>query len=640
MRVQPRQQLLEIWESVVRSSWVDGRWVWGGSFGGNSISDAEQLLCLLLPATKLDAFALDRPDQTSERMVRALRRLGTATDIPRVLVDVFTEYFTKYTDADGTPLFAGETYFETEPGAGEPTATQLQLAIVDSFAMSVTVSLATIGFARVFRRSVTREDLRAKIEALENMASVRLSAAMVGLLRSFSVNVFSIDSTAGQNLCELANQRKLPQATVVSQLQRALRETIATLGEVLIGSGSGQIADLERQDRLFECGWSWSIVRNAPQIDTSEKVGDQPEGVAEDRPYLYFTVIALDAIEDLFSERTRLLGLLNEEQQRLTRALQVRWEVTRTYWATVATFGDGRRWPLEDIPWRTSDRTTSDYFTLQVTSLVVKGLERIRGSDADLARVGRVLATLAERARVTSKATADDPNLHLHFPGVRLRLRGSEDVGAEEKEDRPQLIWSVPEFAALLLNRSAGIAALINDAEERSALLDLGDEVWDHLNRRRLDGGLGLGLWDQASRQFPDLDDANQNPSWYYTGRVVSSLVIANQNPSWYYTERVVSSLVAVARVLALQPVRNERLTTQAMDLVREAEQLYDRELLGGGAEGGPQLREQLRLVELTLRRSREIVSTRPGTAVSLTMEVLRLLDRLAAARGDTFSEV
>jgi len=640
MRVQPRQQLLEIWESVARSSWIDGQWVWGGSFGGNSISDAEQLLCLLLPATKLDSFALDRPDQTSERMVRALRRLGTATDIPRVLVDVFAEYFIKYTDADGTPTFAGETYFETGPGAGEPTATQLQLSIVDSFAMSVTLSLATIGFARVFRRSVTREDLRAKIEALENMASVRLSAAMVGLLRSFSVNVFSIDSTEGQNLCELANQRKLPQATVVSQLQQALRQTIATLGEVLIGSGSGQIADLERSDRLFECGWSWSIVRKAPQIDTTEKVGEQPEGVAEDRPYLYFTVIALDAIEDLFSERTRLLGLLNEEQQRLTRALQVRWEVTRTYWATVATFGDGKRWPLEDIPWRTSDRTTSDYFTLQVTSLVVKGLERIRGSDADLARVGRVLATLAERARVTSKPIPQDTNLHLHFPGVRLRLRGSEDVGADEKDDRPQLIWSVPEFAALLLNRSAGIAALINDAEERSALLDLGDEVWDHLNRRRLDGGVGLGLWDQASRNFPDLDVANQNPSWTYAGRTVSTLVAAAQNPSWYYTERVVSSLVAVARVLGLSPVRNERLTTQAMDLIREAEQLYDRELLGGGSEGGPQLREQLRLVELTLRRSREIVSTRPGTAVSLTMELLRLLDRLAAARGDTFAEV
>jgi len=620
MRVQPRQQLLEIWESVARSSFVDGQWVWGGSYGANSISDAEQLLCLLLPATKLDAFALDRPDQTAERMVRALRRLGTATDIPRVLVDVFSEYFTKYTDDDGTPLFAGETYFETESGSTEPTETQLQLTIVDSFAMSVTLSLATIGFARVFRRSVTREDLRAKIEALEAMASTRLSAAMVGLLRSFSVNVFSIDSTEGQNLCELANQRKLPQATVVSQLQRALRETIATLGEVLIGSGSGQIADLERPDRLFECGWSWSIVRNAPQIDTSEKVGDQAEGIAEDRPYLYFTVIALDAIEDLFSERTRLLGLLNEEQQRLTRALQVRWEVTRTYWATVATFGDGKRWPLEDIPWRTSDRTTSDYFTLQVTSLVVKGLERIRGSDADLARVGRVLATLAERARVTSKSTPEDPNLHLHYPGVRLRLRGSENAGGDDK-DQPLLIWSVPEFAALLLNRSAGIATLINDAEERSALLDLGDEVWDHLDRRRLDGGVGQGLWDQASRHFP-------------------GLVVPNQNPSWYYTERVVSSLVAVARVLIQPPVRNERLTTQAMDLIREAEQLYDRELLGGGSEGGPQLREQLRLVELTLRRSREIVSTRPGTAVSLTMEVLRLLDRLAAARGDTFAEV
>ena len=36
-----------------------------------------------------------------------------------------------------------------------------------------------------------------------------------------------------------------------------------------------------------------------------------------------------------------ILGLLNEEQQRLSRALQLRWELTRSYWATMATFGDG-----------------------------------------------------------------------------------------------------------------------------------------------------------------------------------------------------------------------------------------------------------------------------------------------------------
>lgn len=619
MRVQPRQQLLDIWESVARSCWENGRWRWGGSYGPNSISDAEQLLCLMLPATRLDSFGLDRPDHTSNRMVQSLRRLGTASDIPRVLVDVLTEYFMKYRDDSGAPTFSGETYFETDPEAGEPTKEQLQLFIVDSFAMSVTLSLATLGFVRVFRQSVSREDMRRRIVELEQLASARLSAAMIGLLRSFSVKVFTVDSMEGRNLCQLANQSKLPTRTVVSQLQLSLRETIASLREVLIGSGQTS-DDLDSPDRLFECGWSWSIVRKAPQIDTTEKVGDQPEGVADDRPYLYFTVIALDAIEDLFSERTRLLGLLNEEQQRLSRALQLRWEVTRTYWATVATFGDGRRWPLEAIPWRTSDQTESDYFTLQVTSLVVKGLERIRGSDTELARVGRVLATLAERARVTSRPLRDDPNVHLHFPGVQLRLTGSEAIGPEGVEN-PRLIWSVPEFATLLLQRSAGIASLMSDADERSVLLEFGDEVWNHIEGRRLDDGAGAGLWDQASRYFEELN-------------------IYQTQPSWYYTERVVASLVAVARVLNQPPLRNERLINQALDLLREAEQIYDRELLSGGTEAGPQLRETLRLVELTLRRAREILPERPGTSIALINDMLRMLDRLAAARGDAFEEL
>ena len=60
--------------------------------------------------------------------------------------------------------------------------------------MSVTLSLATIGFVRVFRTAVRREEILQEIAALESMASARLSAAMVGLLRSFTVNVFDVDS--------------------------------------------------------------------------------------------------------------------------------------------------------------------------------------------------------------------------------------------------------------------------------------------------------------------------------------------------------------------------------------------------------------------------------------------------------------
>lgn len=609
MRIQPRQQLLEIWAATVRASWDERAriWRWGGRDGSNSISDAEQLLCLLMPATQVSAFNLDRPDETADEMVRALRPLGNATEIPRTLISVLREYFTKYTGEDGTPIFSGSTYFATS-GPGTPSKEQLKLDIVDSFAMSVTLSLAVLGFLRVLRAAVRRDESKQEIDALENQASVRLSAAMVGLLRSFTVNAFDIDSQFGQALVRTVNQNNLPQRQVVSQLRRELRQTIATFREILIGSG--QVRDLDSPDRLFECGWSWGIVNEAPPIETDEPVGDQAKGVAQDAPYLYFTVIALDAIEDLFSERTRILGLLNDEQQRLSRALQLRWELTRSYWATVATFGDGRRWPLEDIPWRTTDEDASDYYTLLVTSLAVKGLVLERGSDTELSRVGLVLTELANRARITRRPFDQDPSLALHSPGVQVTLIGSEELGDT------RLTWTVSEFAALLLQRSTVIAGLLNEAEQKARLLELADRVWDHLATRRLDTGRNRNLWDQPRKVF-------------------GQLTINHDQPSWYYTERVVQGLVTTANMLSRPPLRSTRLSDLANDLLSEAEHLYDLELLTGGGEAGPRMRETLKIARVNLQRAREIVQDRPGTAATLASTVLIALDELAAARRD-----
>ncbi|MEO3928383.1 SCO2524 family protein [Micromonosporaceae bacterium B7E4] len=605
MRIQPRQELLEIWAATVRSSWQDGKWQWGGRDGPNSISDAEQLLCILLPATQAD-FGLDRPDETAEEMIRALRPLGTATQIPRILIQVLTEYYQRYTDKSGTPVFSGRTYFQTD--GGEPSEQQLDLDIVDSFAMSITLSLAAIGFARVFRTAVRREEILREIDELENMASARLTAAMVGLLRSFAVNVFDVDSDEGQALVRTLNQSNLPQRQIVAQLRRRLRQTIASFREVMIGSG--QVADLDSPNRLFECGWSWGIVRDAPEVETTEPVGQQPSGVAPEEPYLYFTVIAIDAIEELFTERTRILGLLNEEQQRLSRALQLRWDLTRGYWATVATFGDGHRWPLEDIPWRTTDRDATDYYTLLVTSLAVKGLVVERGADADLSRVGAVLEELANRARITRRPFDQDPALTLHSPGVRLTLQNSDKLGG------PTLRWAVTEFSALLLQRTAYIAGLLSDADQRARMLELADRVWDHLVLRRLERGAGRSLWDQPARVFRQFDEYHDEPSWYYT-------------------ERVVQSLVTTVRVLRRPPLRSDRLTMHALDLLNEAEHLYDVELLAGAAEAGPKMQQTLQVVRVNLRRAREIVHERPGTAAALTSSVLRRLDELNAARRD-----
>jgi len=63
----------------------------------NSISDAEQLLCILYPATALPSFRLDRPDETAEDVLDALGVLGGSVDIPKLFIRVATEYMEQYT---------------------------------------------------------------------------------------------------------------------------------------------------------------------------------------------------------------------------------------------------------------------------------------------------------------------------------------------------------------------------------------------------------------------------------------------------------------------------------------------------------------------------------------------------------------
>jgi hypothetical protein len=605
MRIQPRQQLLELWRAVSRASLSDRAWTWGGSYPRNSINDAEQLLCVMTPATEIASFKLDVPDQTAQDVLEALAPLGDSVALPRRLIRVLADYMRAYTDESGNPVFSGGSYFGSTDPVVAPTEAQRRLEVVDSYSMSVTLALATVGFLRVFRTVLTREDLLREVDELEAMASARLSAAMVNLLRSFAVNTFDVNSPAGQVLCRTVNQADLPPRRVVEELQLALRNINAGLRDVTIGAAHE--VDLDNPNQLFECGWSWGVVAGAPPVETSEPVGHQPDGVAQAAPYLYFTVVALDGIQDLFSERTRILGLLNEEQHRLARALQLRWDLTQAYWETIASFGGGR-WPLEDLPWRTTDEVESDYSTLLVTSIMVQALASRSAPDVELIRVGRLLEDLATRARITRRPLAGDPALQLHSPGITVSLGGSEAVGG------PKLNWVMSDFSPQLLKRTMRVAGLLTETEHRSVLLDLADRIWDHLLQRRHKNGAANLLWDQPSDVYAEI-------------KPDESLV------SWYFTERVVESLVAAALVVAQPPLRSPRLGSYASELLIEAEHLFDRELLMVSAEAGPAMSTALQTARTTLRRAREIMSDRPGSAAVLASDVLRELDRLAAAR-------
>jgi hypothetical protein len=609
MKLQPRQQLLELWEAAARASYRDGVWTWGGRDGSNSISDAEQLLCFMYPASELPGFRLDTPDETADDVLAALAVLGDSVEIPKLLLRVIGQYLRTYTAEDGRPLFSGGSYFRPRNDEAQVTPEQLQLDVVDSFSTSVTLALGILGFLKVFRQSVRREAIRREIRELEELASKRLSAAMTGLLRSFTVNAFDPGSTAGRALLRTVNQTGAPERRVLDDLRRALEPVRAGLRDLTIGSGSQ--VDLDNDNLLFECGWTWGIVKDAPDVVTPLDIGPQPKGVAADTPFLYFTVNALVGIADLFSERTRVLSLLNDDQITLAQAIQRRWDLTQSYWRTIATFGRGT-WPLEDIPWRTVDEKESDYYSLGVTAMVVQSLVNNRAADVDLGRVAGVLEELAIRARITRRAVAGDPPVLMHSPGVPINLHGSDALG-------PHLLWVVSDFAITLLKRTIWAASIAQNTRMRERLLTLADQIWRHIMLRRHADGPAAGLWDQPGNVFADIE-------------------ARDEEPSWYFSERVVEFLVAAASSSGEPPLRSPQLVELALQMLGEAEHLLDQELVTRPLAGGQTIQPKLRSIQASLQRARAIVSDRPATAQALINDALLGLERLSAAR-DSASE-
>jgi hypothetical protein len=605
LRIQPRQQTLDVWQAVARFSSLEGKWQWGGRNGSNSISDAEQLLCLMYPAAEVGIFRLDKPDETNEDVLEALRPLGDSVGIPKLLIDVISEYMDRYAEG-GTPSFAGGSYFRTRDPDAELDERQRSLDVVDSFATSISLALATLGFLKVFGRAVRQERLLAKIAHLEEITSKRLTAAMVGLLRSFAVNVFEPDSVEGRVLIRTLNQSAQPDRAVLAALRKRLQGVRASLREFTLGLSQDDA--LDNENMLFECGWSWGVVQGAPTIDLEQDIGPQRVGVAQNAPYLYFTVVALDGIADLFSERSRVLGLLDQEQQSLAQALQLRWDLTMDYWSAVARFGTGR-WPLEDIPWRTTDDEESDYFSLLVTAVVLQELLARRATDDDLTRTVGVLEELAVRGRINRRVMRGDPAMGLHAPGVLIELGSDEQSG-------PGMAWVVADFAVLLLKRSVRAAGLSRNTAARDRLLKVAEDALGHMWRRRLADGPATGLWDDPTEVFP-------------------GAVVDRDRPSWYMTERLVECLVMAARTTEAQPIRSAELIDVTTNLLGEADHLFSQYQMEASEDSGTAVNSSLRRIESRLQRSRRILYERPGTAMALVLDVLTELDEFTVARQD-----
>ncbi|MFD8653102.1 SCO2524 family protein [Streptomyces mirabilis] len=609
MRIEPRQHLLDIWRAMARNSIDDGAWSWGKWGGLSSVADAERLLCLMYPATEIAGFRLDDPDLTQYDVEKALGRPGGRTEIPGLLLTAVGDFMRRHTGDDERPTFAGGHYFAPQEDGRELTGKQREMEVVDSYSMSVTLCLATLGFLRTYEARTGRRDMQHLIQELKTACSNRLTAAMVSLLRSFTVNVFDAESPQGRTLCELLGQGRLPPRLVLQTFQRRFRSLRATLTESVVLGVDVEEA-LRDESGLFECGWTWSLVKDAPEVATDEPIGPQPNGVADPVPYLYFTVVALDGIQDLFSDRTLTLGLLNPEQQKLAEALRLRWEITQQYWSGIARF-DARRWPLEDIPWRTTgQQLESPYFSLSVAAILVHDLVRRRATDDDLTRTVDVMERLAEHGRITSRMARDDATaLLLHRPGVALPLQGSEALG-------PPMRWTIADFSAQLLKRTVQLCTLSRNPDSHDRLLRLAEQVFEHLWQRRIEEGEGTGLWDDVHAVYP-------------------SAPRSEEPPSWSVTERVTECMVAAHDLYSQRPIRSTELTTLARALLSESTHLLGHEQLEVPAIPGSGQGRALKSLEIRLRRARRIVDERPGSACALALSVLGELETLAQARDD-----
>ncbi|MFC3492087.1 SCO2524 family protein [Glycomyces rhizosphaerae] len=616
--MQPRQQLLDIWRAQVAYSWripEDGgkrkAWHWGGRNQSDAVGDAQQLLCLLYPAQELVELRYADPDATSDAVLQALSGLGDAVEIPIRIMRLVKDYMERHVDDEGVPVYSGGSSMHRVDRSQKASPEQRAVDVTEGFALAIPLCLTSLTFLADFQPTVDRmgrADLIKELEHVQQAIHRRLLGAITGLLRSFAVATFDADDEFGRQLIALINVDGQPDRKIVRRFREASEEIIATLRTITVGSGG--TAGVEAPTKLFEIGWSWSVVEKAPDIPDVSDTSTQRAGRALDAPYQYFTVVALEAIQTLFSPRVMRRNLLTEEEQRLAQNLQVRMDVTRAYWAMVASFGGGSKWPLEDVPWRTTDGLEYDYYTLLVCAVATDTFGASRGGDDDLIRLGNVLIELANRGRITRRALAGDRAVETHFPGVKSLLTGIE------KLDGPSMVWNMVDFAPLLLKRLYHAASLLVTIEARAELLEVADLVWDHLARRRIRDGAAARLWDQPQQVYAEL------PNWF-------------EDPSWHFTIRVVEAMVLAAQFATSEPARSRSLEDLAHELLVEAEHVYDQELLRGSGHAGPALAQEIRSVGLTISHAKEVVDERPGTAFALGVKALIDLDRLIAAGRD-----
>jgi hypothetical protein len=664
MALSARQELYEIlnhW-TVTAAGRDASAPLWGDDVTGdterNAIGDAEMLLSFLTPTFVIDAFSLANIDRVPDRgLANALEQLskrdaGTAErgfPVPGSSLKNFLEpRIRQFVTMPLDKAFAPGTYVTRSDGDEDDSIGAASLRVVDAYTLTISVCVQAMYLLTSW---INHEENAASPEVdrlgsavrdglvdTRNLCSDRLTKALLGLIRSFTV--VSYDDWVGpgapgggyesSRLWEQKNARAWPNGLEFGWSS----DTLATVRRRL--GARPEYNALLRGDHIpFACGFAWG-----PTSDEFWGDDQMPEAQEEhptfadgatpvwatDAPYLYFTITAIEGVADLLATKVRSANILTRDQSYLAAQLGFLVENTTMYWRALAFAprtkrGDeGEGWYLELLPWRTADGDRDDYYSLYVVGLILGAREQTLNA-AQLGRIIMLLEELAQRARITrapyvfGDEDASDPALRIHYPGKPLTL-----AYADEVSDLPGYIWRVDDFAPKLLKLAGVAAQRAEDPALRRRALKLADEIWEkNLKHRAFRKYVRGSVWDAPLRPYaitPELwvghnpeEDGEQSAA----GLDPDGL---EERYSWHMTQRVSEALVAVTR-------GQERSTTTGDQMRVITEEILDSLAERGSALDG--YRAQLSEAEERLR------AEQPSRALQ---EALVVLGEVEARNG------
>ena len=545
---------------------------------------SESLLCFLLPTLDLEAYSLFKTAPTKNHQKSAtdarkalrhlkLNRSGDPSRVQsydkpvdlehiRVVLEVIREYYnllTKSTDDPDQMAFSAGTYISLEEADALASPA---VPVVDAYSLGLSVALRVLNLLNQLEEPAKdaehiegAEEFKVLREEIKNFATKQLGKSLQGLNDCFVVKQMSAsdwdDTTERQFLWDsLERDTELP----------VIRKKLATLGYRTV------------IDSAFECGWTWG-----PSKPAAYSVHAIPALLPEPAPYLYFTSVALAAIDDLQDNSLQAEALMEDHHFRLASELRTLAELTTRYWTILARQEDDQGYPRAlSVPWVTTDEDGSAYYTLYLLGIVFG----TAAADLDIESAIDILEELAQRGRITTRhlienrrVVVDEPVENdresgsgteraptrktvreqkpepiveeLHQPGKMLPLEAPSTSG-KRKDDKPLAgHWRIYDYSPLLLKVACQVLYRTRSHETRERVSRLVAAILRHLDTRKLppikleemvDGlhnpdqhipGVDWGMWDDFG-SFARARDVKKNTrTWYFTQRTVEALTLS-----------------------------------------------------------------------------------------------------------------